>query len=312
MRKTRQRTQTDTAAVLAAALLAASCAPEHGSGYEAFLSSLIEAEHAFAQAAADRGVRDAFQSFLADDGILFRPRATNAQEWLRQQPATPGLLSWEPAYADVSASGDLGLTTGPWSFRPDSSSPAVSHGNYFTIWRRVAAGPWKAVIDHGTFNPPPAAAVREVEIPPRPLALGSWRVRESARAAQVAALLQTDRAFAGASATGGSLRALTGFVSPTIRTLRNGRQPVTGIEAIRDLIAERPGKLTWKVMGGDVSKSGDFGYSYGEYVFTPADESSPTELGNYLRAWRRQPTGTWRVVVDLMTPLPPTTQDPAE
>ncbi len=312
MRKTRQRNQVDTAVVLAVALLAASCAPERGTGYEGHLSSLIEVERAFARAAAEQGVRDAFRAFLADDGILFRPRALNAQEWLSQQPVTPGLLHWEPAYADVSAAGDLGFTTGPWSFSPDTSSPPVAHGQYFTIWKKVTDGSWKAVIDHGTFNPPPAAAVTEVETPPQPTVLRRWRVRDTDRADQIAALLQTDRAFAGAAATGGSLQALTGFVSPAVRTLRNGRQPVAGIDAILDLLAERPGRLAWKVTGGDVSSSGDLGYTHGEYVFTPADSASPIELGNYLRAWRRQPTGTWRVVVDLLSPIPPEAREPDE
>ncbi len=103
------------------------------------------------------------------------------------------------------------------------------------------------------------------------------------------------------------MQALTAFAAPEVRVLRDGRQPLTGFQALRDLISERPGRLTWSVLGGDVSRSGDLGYTYGEYEFTAVGSETPEELGNYMRAWRRygDEPGGWRVVVDLMSPLPP-------
>ena len=293
------------ALALAGISLVASCAREPAPEYTDLLQSVVETERAFAQAAVERGVKEAFQAFLSEDAVLFRPRAVNAQDWLREQPATPGVLSWEPAYADVSAAGDLGFTTGPWSFSPAPDQSPVAHGNYFTFWKKQADDSWKAVIDHGTINPPPATAAVRLESPTSPLAYSSWRVDEAERGEQVEALLQTDRAFAGAAVTGGRLQALTTFVTPAVITLRNGRQPLKGIDAIRGLIAGRPGRLTWNVQGGDVARSGDLAYSYGKYEFAAAEPPGTVEVGNYLRAWRRQATGSWRVVVDLMTPLPP-------
>ncbi|KPK81214.1 MAG: hypothetical protein AMS25_07345 [Gemmatimonas sp. SM23_52] len=288
----------------------AACSGDRTQDYEAALSSLVESERAFARAAAQLGTRDAFLTYMAEDAILFRPRAVNAAQWLRSQVATQGLLSWEPAIAHVAQGRDLGYTTGPWQYREDPTGQPVRHGNYFTVWRKRADGSWRAVIDHGTSNPPPAE--REPLRTPGPLP-GKWSrwEREVNVAAERATLLQVDRAFASAAAAHGMMQAFTAFAAPEVRVLRDGGPPLTGIQALRDLAAERPGRLSWTVLGGDVSRSGDLGYSYGEYEYTALGSARPDELGNYVRAWRRHGDGPggWRVVVDLMSPLPPSPGD---
>ncbi len=294
-------------ALVAASSVAAgaSCAgndQEPDDASPAVLRSLVEAERDFARSAAQHGTIEAFRTHLADDAVLFRPRATNAQEFLQAQPAVPGLLSWEPVYADISAAGDLGYTTGPWEWREDPTGEATAYGNYFTVWKKQPDGDWKAVIDHGIFNPPPESAV-DFHSPERDR---SWRARALDLTVERRSLLEVDRAFAGAASTPGTVQALAAHVTSDVRALRNGLQPLNGIEALQELYDERPGAYRWTVQGGDVSGSGDLGYTYGEYEFTPAGTDAPTELGVYVRAWRRGPngSGSWRVAVEVMTPLP--------
>jgi ketosteroid isomerase-like protein len=95
-------------------------------------------------------------------------------------------------------------------------------------------------------------------------------------------------------------------VTSDVRVLREGRQPLDGIDALRELLSQQPGSLSWDVSGGDVSRSGDLGYTYGDYEFRPAAADAPTESGVYVRAWRRGSggSGSWRVAVEVMTPLP--------
>jgi len=47
------------------------------------LKSLVATEQAFSQAAADKGTREAFVQFIADDGILFRPKSVNGKRWMQ-------------------------------------------------------------------------------------------------------------------------------------------------------------------------------------------------------------------------------------
>ena len=52
-------------------LMAASAAVFSQTGND--LEKLIESEKAFAKAASDRGTRQAFLEYLADDGVIFQP-----------------------------------------------------------------------------------------------------------------------------------------------------------------------------------------------------------------------------------------------
>src|SRR5438552_11925803 len=80
--------------------------------------AIVEAERAFARAAATKGTRDAFLEFLADDGIIFQPGPVNGKQFWQARTPRKGLLSWEPIFADVSLAGDMGYTTVPSEFRP--------------------------------------------------------------------------------------------------------------------------------------------------------------------------------------------------
>src|SRR5213593_210514 len=63
---------------------------------------IVEAERAFARAAATKNTRDAFLEFLADDGIIFQPGPVNGKQFWQARTPRKGLLSWEPIFADVS------------------------------------------------------------------------------------------------------------------------------------------------------------------------------------------------------------------
>src|SRR5262245_50726039 len=70
---------------------------------QAALDSVVAAEKAFAQRAAEKGTRDAFLTFLADDALVFEPDPVNGKEaWKARQPPPGSLLSWYPVHSEVS------------------------------------------------------------------------------------------------------------------------------------------------------------------------------------------------------------------
>ena len=84
----------------------------------------MKTEQAFSKMAEEKNTRDAFLAFIADDGLLFRPGAVNGKKWMLEHPAPRStdkkpLLAWQPSFAGMSASGDMGFTTGPWEFKAD-------------------------------------------------------------------------------------------------------------------------------------------------------------------------------------------------
>jgi ketosteroid isomerase-like protein len=110
--------------------------------------SLAQAELSFAHTASQKGIKDAFLAYLAEDSVLFRPRAVSGRQWMSDHPANPGVLIWEPSYAEVSGAGDLGFTTGPYSYQKSANDPPA-YGQFFSIWKKQSDGTWKVFLDTG-------------------------------------------------------------------------------------------------------------------------------------------------------------------
>jgi ketosteroid isomerase-like protein len=67
------------------------------------------------------------------------------------KPDTSFILSWEPLFADISKSNDLGYTYGVYKVQMDSpeGSTVDKEGTYVTIWKKDKNGDWKFVLDTG-------------------------------------------------------------------------------------------------------------------------------------------------------------------
>jgi ketosteroid isomerase-like protein len=272
---------------------------------QANLDSLVQAERDFARAAGTQGTKDAFLAFAADDGIIFRRTAVNAkQTWSKAQPSK-GLLSWQPIFADVSRAGDLGYTTGPWEFREgaEDEKPA-GQGQYMTIWKRQPGGHWKFVLDFGTSNPQTSAPV-----PPTRFATDNGRtggVRKSSLEIESAraALTKMEREFSAEATAKGTASAYLSHLSDDARFFRQDAFPVVGKEQIRAALDGKTGVLAAQPGMVYVSLSGDLGYAYGIYESRDkATDSKPSEQGNYVRIWKRQPNQQWKIVVDVTVPV---------
>ena len=265
-------------------------------GQRSPLQAVTDAELAFARMALERNTRDAFATFMAEDGVLFRPTATNARAWIRDNKewGLKGLLTWYPSVAGVSAAGDLGYTTGPWEFRQERSMEAapVGYGYFVSVWRLQADGSWRNEVDLGTSNPAPTARVpvfdaAGVASP----AASTGRVDVPAAKAAVVA---RDAELAAAAGKG-----YERFVDAHSRVHREGRYPAEGAAAAIAAKAD-DGAVTYSSGGSGVAKSGDLGYVYGTY------ERTGPEKGNFLRIWRKGADGVWRIAIDVQYPVPTT------
>jgi ketosteroid isomerase-like protein len=61
---------------------------------------------------------------------------------------------------------------------------------------------------------------------------------------------------------------------------------------------ETPGTLTWWPIFAEVARAGDLGFTTGPWDFTKEGDES-IEYGQYVSVWRKQPGGSWRVVIDV-------------
>ncbi len=286
-----------TAAALAVILPAAAVAAD--TGLPPAQQELFDTERAFVRLAAERGFRDSFFAYFADDGVAFNPHPVRVRAALANQPSTPAPMGadWAPVYGDVAAAGDLGWNTGPLVFAGRDGQPG-RHGMFFSVWKRQPDGSFKVVLDIGSDTP---AAVVPLDEPPhsswRP-GLGSQGGVEAAAARQ--ALLGTERAFLAEAASSGLGRAYATRLADDARVHRPGVMPVVGRVALSDWAAAQGAKYGGEPLFADVARSGELGYAWGSYERA----GEPADAGYYARVWKKDSAGAWRIVMDTVSPVP--------
>ena len=280
------------------------------------LSSLVEAERSFARTSLEIGARPAFMKFFADDAVVFRPGPVRYKEAMKDIPPSANpretSLQWEPLFADVAASGDMGYTTGPsvWTdHSPAKRSPY--YGFYFSVWKKQATGKWKVVFDVGTEQPGPYTGSRALRVPAiveRKETMPSPRSEES-----VVGLMNVEREFLEAVQKDGAINAIARYAGKDVRVFREKEIPIVSSDSVCAYFAPKPYLSQWNPMFCDVALSGDMGYVYGGYeVAAPAAAPAQVEYGFYLRVWKREGTNTWKFVAEVTSPLPPPPPPPKE
>jgi len=258
------------------------------------LQEMVRTEQAFSKMAEEKNTRDAFLAFIADDGLLFRPGAVNGKKWMLEHPAPPltdkkPLLAWQPSYAGMAVSGDMGFTTGPWEARADIKDEKPSgYGHFVTVWKKQADGSWKFLVDLGISHPQsggpqtlwtPADTSKKETFKPVNVTSG----RE--------ALLDRDRKYAAEVSKQGSAKTYSAYAAPEVRLYRADNLPFIGREASVEYISKTAGEVKWRPIAADVSQAGDLGYTHGTY-------EAGNERGSYVRIWKKQ-NSEWRIVMDV-------------
>ncbi len=262
----------------------------------AALDSLVAVEQAFARMSLEQGVRDAFLHWMAPDGVIFRPRATNARRAWESRGPVAARLAWSPVFAEVSAAGDLGFTTGPWELRPDDAKLPLGHGHFVSVWQRQGDGGWRVAVDIGISHAKPARGVGMDEVTPGP-------VHRSRRTeGPLPDLMALDLAWNDDARARGPVAAFARRAARDVRFYRDAVVPVVGAAGAREMVRLVPGTTRWDPEAQKVSLSGDLGCTYG-MLERCAREGAVPDSSVYLHVWRREPGG-WKVALALETALP--------
>jgi hypothetical protein len=270
--------------VLAAVLTAAAPDP--------MTAPIVAAENGFSADSRRYGVRLAFLAHFDAGSWLFRPYPVAALDALARDGDDGTPLEWGPDTVGVSAGGDMGFTSGPWSAHAAGTDGLV-HGHFLTVWKRGDDGVWRVQADGGISHPALAKPAADVDIvvrggdaPAKALASGDLVKLRSA-------LEKSDDDLRSAlGETAGDKAALWQRTAHAdIRVLRAGHAPATGNEA-QDLLAHDAPRIgSGRRRALDVASTGDLGYTTG-------GDAGCAACGTYYRIWRWQ-DGAWRVLVDL-------------
>ncbi len=251
--------------------------------------SLAEAESAFAAQSVREGMRAAFLANFRDDGVFIREGWTAARAYLAPRPDAAIVLDWRPAFVEVAASGELGLSTGPWKATSRAvPGAAPSYGQFVSVWRREDGGPWKVAVDLGISHPGPALWDRALES----------IARTDPAAAPPSGIEQAEERFANIARERGERAAYEAMASPTIRFYRPGLAPALGKATASAHQADGGTDVAWTVERVETARSRDLGYARG-YEASAAQPGIPR--GYFLRAWRVE-AGQWRIALDVTNP----------
>lgn len=117
-------------------------------------------------------------------------------------------------------------------------------------------------------------------------------------------IMNQDRLFCKEALKNGFFEAFIKFAAHDIVKLNEGQHPVIGKSELINSFNGRSGTkdLSWEPVYGEVSLSGDIGYTWGNWVFKAKDT---TMYGNYFTVWKKMKDGSWKVALDGGNSTPP-------
>jgi ketosteroid isomerase-like protein len=289
--------QTMKAAFILSALIFVPFAAMEPEGSSA-LFQMREAELNFAKASVMYGRNSAFVENLAEDCVVFAGKwVVNGRQFFREQEAGPIVLKWEPDFMDISESRDFGVSTGPWEvqeYRPNTDT--TLKGYFLTVWKKQADGKWKAILDDGA-----TMTASETREHPFSFPAGADKPVRSPRKVDVQLtcreLLETEKEFLAAWKKSSVSATYSAYIAPKARLLRSGDVPIVSPEGIKYLLSDQDKTLSWSALGSGAASSGDMGFTYGTFE---VQSESGAGIYHYVRIWKKQPDGKWKIIVEMM------------
>jgi ketosteroid isomerase-like protein len=129
------------------------------------------------------------------------------------------------------------------------------------------------------------------------------RTVSAAPKATVETLKQLEGEFMKAAADKGSNGYMSYYADDAVE-VPNGGPLIPGKENISKgmgFLDDPNNRLLWTPVGGEISSSGDLGYTYGTYEFHSKDKDGKLhiEYGKYTSIWKLQKDGKWKVALDM-------------
>lgn len=250
---------------------------------------IVAAEREFAAYAGENGWISAFRTYSAPDGVVIsNGQIRNARALFNARPESGSrTLTWWPAVALISRSGDLGFTSGPYAV----DDTGQIQGQYFTVWKLQPNGHWRWIFDGGTGTEEPVSIPHEG-------AVAEFKTSANRRTTVKSALAKVTALEAKHNSAG----LLIPLLAKNARILRPDRPPAIGASAEREMAYPSPAIAYDRAEQIFASKAGDIVFTLGTAHWKrPSGDSLK---GHFARVWQAKPEG-WRIVFDELLPAPP-------
>lgn len=250
---------------------------------------VVAAERAFAADGLDLGVQASFLKHAAPEGIVLAPEPLLARAVYGQSRPRGARLVWWPLWAGIAKSGDLGFTTGPYTY---DGKPG---GYYFTVWAKQPDGGWKWLFDGGPPSDTTGAAPQGADVAyARPAARQAGSPRKA-----MTQVTQAERTLH-AQAKDDAPAAFLAVVADDGRIVGSAAPPPISRAGLAAELATRPKSIAFSPLGGQASGAGDLAWTYGVAEWS---KDGAAQRGHYVRIWRNDRVG-WRLLFDELLPAP--------
>ena len=272
---------------------------------EAAHDELLRADMGRADSVVRLGFADGLASSFVEDIIylrgglpILRGRTAARLVVAAESIGTGSTVRWQPVRAEASKDRSSGFTYGYTIYGvPQGGATSIRVDRYIAYWRKEAAG-WRIAGYAETYGAPPAP----MALPAGAAAGVLADVVMSRRRAPVDAIRDADAEFSLDATRLGTGEAFGRYAADDAQIFSPLGEFVTGPSAITASFsppAERS-SFVWHPVEGEMTRSGDLGFTVGNAVFTGERENgSPVvRYSKYLTVWKRQREGGWRYVVD--------------
>lgn len=258
------------------------------------LQAMLDTERDFALMAKEKNTRDAFLTFLSEHSVTFGKEIRIGLKHFESQIPNSSLLSWQPEFGDIAASGDFGYDFGPWKLYTERTPEArpAAHGHFISIWSKNHDGNWKVMLDIGVSHPeyPDSIKIKSSINPPRKVKKGDFH-----------SVTEMEEEFIQNYSSDGT-KAYDDVKSEELKLFRTGKLPVMSAPEIEEYFKAQTADIDFVIAGGAISKSKDIAYVYGSATIKNSkDGHISEENGFYLRIWKKEDGRHWKIVLDVLS-----------
>lgn len=250
------------------------------------VSSLLKTEKYFNEYLSKKGSSKAFLKFASDKGVIFRPNPLNIKEYYTQNASDTKNLSWEPEFAMISKSGDLGFSSGLYTVTTEKTS----YGHYLYIWKSINQKKWELVLDADVEHKKPLSN-------PKNLFLDPTDYKYSKLIGPKKIKMREDIVFSTDLLLGKSLdksgnKSLNEFYSSNVRLYFPSQLPIIGKSKALEFINQMGKAVVCSPNFVDRAFSGDLAYTNGK-------ASIGLNRYNYVRIWQKDIESKWNIILDM-------------
>jgi ketosteroid isomerase-like protein len=261
---------------------------------DANLQAMLDTERDFALMAKEKNTRDAFLTFLSEHSITFGKEIRVGLKHFESQIPNSSLLSWQPEFGDIAASGDLGYDFGPWKLYTERTPEArpAAYGHFISVWSKNHDGKWRVMLDIGVSHPeyPDSIKIKTSINPPRKVKKGDFH-----------SVTEIEEEFIQNYSSDGN-KAYDNVHSEELKLFRTGKLPIMSAPEIEEYFKAQTSDIDFVIVGGAISKSKDMAYVYGTATIKDSKDGHISEQnGFYLRIWKKEDGRHWKIVLDVLS-----------